>query len=70
MENQNAHAVGRLEGKVDTLILMYTEERKRFDKVEDRLGSVEKKVWWAYGAAALLVTFVTKLGLNHLGMMA
>lgn len=40
-------AVGRIEGKLDMLI----EQTKGSNK---RLSAVEKKVWWASGAGAVI----------------
>ena len=46
--------VGEIKGKLDSLITMYTEDRKRLD-------AVEKKVWYGSGIAVVLAFIATKL---------
>jgi hypothetical protein len=58
-ENDIARSLGRVEGKVDLLIALHTDTSKR-------LASVEKRVWWATGAAAVVGAFFTKLGLPYI----
>ena len=47
MTDEMQRSLGRLESKVDLLI-------DRTDKYDERLGAVEKKVWWASGVAAAI----------------
>ncbi len=46
--------VGEIKGKLDSLIAMYTDDRKRLD-------AVEKKVWYGSGIAVVLAFLATKL---------
>lgn len=46
--------VGEIKGKLDSLIAMYTEDRKRLD-------AVEKKVWYGSGIAVVLAFIATKV---------
>lgn len=50
-ENEFARSLGRLEGKMDTLLDMYKEDR-------ERLASVEKKQWYHSGAMGIAVMFL------------
>lgn len=50
--------VGSIDAKVDILL----ERTGGFDK---RLSAVEKKVWWASGASAVLVFLTTHLLDKH-----
>lgn len=55
--------LGNIEGKLDTLLAFYAEDRKR-------LAAVERKVWWMSGASAVLAVLanavMAKLGLPKL----
>jgi hypothetical protein len=51
-------AIGRLEGKMDLLIDMHASNEKR-------VGAVEKKVWWASGAAGVIAVILEKMAFNH-----
>jgi hypothetical protein len=46
--------VGENKGKLDSLIAMYSDDRKRLD-------AVEKKVWYGSGIAVVLAFLATKL---------
>ena len=46
--------VGEIKGKLDSLIAMYTDDRKRLD-------AVEKKVWYGSGIAVVLAFIATKV---------
>jgi hypothetical protein len=46
--------VGEIKGKLDSLIAMYTDDRKRLD-------AVEKKVWYGSGVAFVLAFIATKV---------
>lgn len=46
--------LGENKGKLDSLIAMYTEDRRRLD-------AVEKKVWYGSGIAVVLAFIATKL---------
>lgn len=59
MTDELQRAMGRVEAKVDILL-----ERSIHD--EKRITAIEKKVWWASGASAVLAFIATKLpGLSH-----
>jgi hypothetical protein len=51
-----ARSLGRLEGKVDTLLDLATEDRAR-------LSAVEKRVWWTGGVWAVLAIVGAKFGI-------
>lgn len=50
--------IGEAHGKLDMIILLGTEDRKR-------LGSVERKVWYGSGLSAVIGIFLAKIGLPH-----
>jgi hypothetical protein len=50
MSDEMQRAMGRVEAKIDLLL-------GRSDAHDQRISAVEKKVWWASGAAAI-VTFI------------
>jgi len=47
-------AVGRIEGKVDAILDKLEETDARHEKAEKRIGSIERKVHWYSGAAAVV----------------
>lgn len=51
-----ARSLGRVEGKVDTILDLLTEDRAR-------IHAVEKKVWYSAGVSAVLAAVAVKLGL-------
>jgi hypothetical protein len=58
MSDELQRAMGRVEAKVDLLI-------ERTSKYDDRLSKVEKRVWWASGASAVLAYIATNLIGKH-----
>jgi hypothetical protein len=64
--------IGRLEGKVDSLILQLTEHIKKDESAWSRVTALEKKIMWVSGAAAAIMFFVapvlTKI-LQKIGLM-
>lgn len=54
MSDELQRAMGRVEAKVDLLI----ERTGNFDK---RISAVEKRVWWASGASAVVAFIATHL---------
>ena len=46
-----ARSLGRMEGKLDMLI-------DRFDKVDERVGAIEKKQWYHSGALGFAALFL------------
>jgi len=71
-DNEIARSLGRLEGKVDQFVetmKVYVEQNQtRIADIEKRVGRVEKKSWYAAGAAAAVTFLVTKLGITDLLM--
>lgn len=65
---ENQRALGRLEGKVDALILQLTEHIKRDETAWLRLSSLEKKMVWLSGAAAVVMFFATNV-LKKMGLI-
>ena len=51
--------IGEANGKLDMLINLCTEDRKR-------LASVEKKVWYGSGLSAVIGIFLAKFGLPNI----
>jgi len=56
-DNEIARSIGRLEGKVDLLIDMHKDTRKR-------LLSVEKRSWLWAGAVGVITILYQKTGLS------
>lgn len=52
MSDDIQRSLGRVEAKVDLLL-------ERSDAYDRRLGAVEKKVWYASGASAVLAFIAT-----------
>lgn len=55
MDETDAHTLGRIEGKMDLVVDMLKEDRKR-------ISAVEKKVYWGSGLAVGLSFLAAKLG--------
>jgi hypothetical protein len=51
MESDIIRSIGRVEAKVDMMI-------DRFDKLDDRAHSIEKKQWYHTGALAVAAAFL------------
>jgi hypothetical protein len=58
MSDELQRAMGRVESKVDILL-------ERTAAYEKRIGAVEKKVWYASGASAVLAFIATHLIGKH-----
>ena len=58
MSDELQRAMGRVEAKVDLLI----ERTGAYDK---RISAVEKRVWWASGASAVLAYIATNIVGKH-----
>lgn len=54
MTDELQRAMGRVEAKVDLLI-------ERDSKLDKRLNAVEKKVYWASGASAIVAYIATHI---------
>ena len=63
--NDIQRSLGRLEGKLDQLIGSMTHHVERdeelFAALEKRLGSVEKKIWYGSGIAAVGTFILAKI---------
>jgi len=53
-------SIGRVEGKLDLLLLADAERDKRTAILERRVSSVERKVWYGSGVAAAVTLFLGK----------
>jgi hypothetical protein len=53
MQEELYNRLGKIEGKLDVALELLREDRKR-------LTSVERKQWWATGAAAACGALITK----------
>lgn len=53
MSEENSQQLGRIEAKVDILL-------SRTDEQDRRLRAVERKQWWAAGAAAAVGTILAR----------
>jgi hypothetical protein len=65
-------SLGRLEGKVDSLIMQLTEHIKRDEAAWAKVNYLEKKQMWAAGVVATIVFFVTawvSTGLKKIGFI-
>lgn len=61
MTDELQRAMGRVESKVDLLL-------SREAAHDTRISALEKRVWWATGAGALITFIATKIpGLGHIG---
>lgn len=60
MSDELQRSMGRVEGKLDSLLEAFrvTLEKndERFDKHDKRLSAAEKKIWMASGAWAIALT--------------
>ena len=66
-------SLGRLEGKVDSLIMQLTEHIKKDELAWDKVTRLEKKVMYAAGIVATIVFFITawaSAGLRKIGIIA
>jgi hypothetical protein len=63
-------SLGRIEGKTDQILSEITKHEThdeiRFNSMEKRLGSLERKIWYASGVAAVIVLVLSKLTLSSL----
>jgi hypothetical protein len=60
MESDHADRLARIETKLDLIVVALT---KSLDDHEDRIRSVEKKVYWFSGAAAVVGALAGKFGI-------
>ena len=51
--------IGRLEGKLDVLIMQLTEHIRKDEIAWERVTDLEKKIIWVAGAASGLVFLIT-----------
>lgn len=58
MSDDIQRSLGQIEAKVDILL-------SRTDAYDKRIGAVEKRVWWASGASAVLAFIATHLIGKH-----
>ena len=69
---ESQRAIGRLEGKMDSLILQLTEHIRKDEIAWMKVSSLEKKIVWASGVIAA-ITFVFTTGiasiLKKIGVM-
>jgi hypothetical protein len=64
--------IGRLEGKVDSLIMQLTEHIKKDENAWEKVNKLEKKVMWAAGVVAAITFFITawaSTGLKKIGLI-
>lgn len=65
-------SLGRLEGKVDSLIMQLTEHIKKDEHAWDKVTRLEKKVMYAAGIVATIVFFISawaSAGLRKIGII-
>lgn len=53
--------LGRLEGKVDSILMMFSEQMRKNEKTEERLANVESKLMWAAGIASAVMFVIGSL---------
>ena len=61
--------LGRVEGKLDSLILQLTEHIKKDEEAWKKMTELEGKMMWAAGIMATVVFFVTSGVLSALKKM-
>lgn len=54
-----AQGLGRVEGKVDSLILARAEDREKVNKLEGRVNSLERRMAYGLGIATAISTGLT-----------
>lgn len=69
MSEDLSRSIGRLEGKMDSLILQLTEHIKKDEKAWDKVVSMEGKILWFSGAFAAAGFFITMI-LKKIGLVA
>ena len=65
-------SLGRLEGKVDSLIMQLTEHIKKDETAWAKIVHIEKKQMWAAGVVATIVFLITawaSAGLKKIGLI-
>jgi len=65
-------SLGRLEGKVDSLIMQLTEHIKKDENAWAKVNALEKKVMYAAGAVGMITFLVTawiSTGLKKIGLI-
>lgn len=56
---ENQRALGRLEGKLDALLLVLQDHIKKDEQAWERVTKIEKKIYMAAGAVSVITFFVT-----------
>lgn len=69
MSDEIQRAVGRIEGKLDSLLetmkAHVADDDRNFADVNARIGKIEKKVYWFTGAWAAVGAFATYIIKGH-----
>ena len=63
-ESEIQRSLGRIEGKVDSLIARADARDRQDETRDDRIRNVERRQWWLSGAAAFIGA-VLGIGGNH-----
>jgi hypothetical protein len=62
VEHEIQRSLGRLEGKLDSLILEikqhFEDDKKNFSSIDTRVQKLEKKVWYASGFVAAIAFII------------
>ena len=58
-ENAIQRDIGRLEGKVDALVLILTDHIKKDEQAWSKVIQIENKIWWAAGIASTLFFIIS-----------
>ena len=69
MDHELNRDLGRVEGKLDALILQLTEHIKKDEEAWNKMTQLEGKMMWAAGIMATVVFFVTSGVLSALKKM-
>ena len=56
---ENQRSLGRLEGKLDAMVIMLTEHIRKDEIAWAKVAHLEKKIIWASGVAATIMFFIT-----------
>lgn len=73
MQEDIQRSLGRLEGKVDSLIMQLTEHIKKDEVHWEKVSKLERKVMYAAGIVATITFFITawaSAGLKKIGFIS
>ena len=66
---ETQRSLGRLEGKLDAMMMLLTDHIKKDEIVWAKVSRLEKRIVWASGVAAALMFFITTSATGLLKML-